>query len=739
MDKITRAPVSHANIYFEGTNFGTVSDGNGRFSFDAIPDSASILVVQHIGYDEKRIETKARQGKSNSFHILLTPRILVFNEMTYISNRKPESLFQGQQDVAIVHQENIERRSSPNTADALKEIPGVLVQKTTAGHGAPVIRGLIGKDVLLLYNGIRLNKPTFRFGANQYMNTISVESLDRIEVTKGPGSVMYGSDALGGVINMISGPGQFQSPTPRSTSATLRYGAADQSRVLHASHSNDAGRLNYSAGFSLKKIGDLTAGSDVGKQSPTGYCEVDGNLKLGYAISDATTLLLDLMTVRQREVPRYDMYVTGQYRDYYYEPQNRYLAAVTLRSQPKSMGWVNSVDWNFSYQLEEEGTFERKTGSDTITKNRNDLQTLGSFLQINSAWRDAHRLTYGFEFYYDRLSSGRTVEAGSEVEQRRGDFPDGSTYRSMGIFLNDEVMVSARVDLTFGIRWSRMHLWSPLEQPWGDFEDTFRDVTGTIGVSYKPIPWLNLITRYAKGFRAPNFNDSVVLKVSNSGVDAPSPGLLPEKSHNVEIGAKLNRDDFSGSVFLFYNRLVDLIDRYRGSYNGLDFYDENANGLRDPDEVDIYQKRNAAKAYIAGWEVSGAYHLNALWSITGAAFWTYGENETFDEPMSRIPPFMTLGKVRFAPTPRLSLEAFVRTATKQDRLSARDKDDSRIPVGGTPGYTTINVSTRYELRPGLTLDLILENIFDETYKEHGSGVHSPGRNVVVGIRYQGLK
>lgn len=738
-DKITRAPIPNANIFIEQSNIGTISANDGRFLLENIPEDPGALIIRHIGYDEKRITLKSNNKNINRFNIFLTPKVLVFDELTFTSNRKIENLFQSHQDVAIASRDNIERRTSPNTADALREVPGVLVQKTTAGHGAPIIRGLIGKDVLLLYNGIRLNKPTFRFGANQYMNTISAESLDRIEVTKGPGSVMYGSDAIGGIVNMISTPFAFGEPhESHSTTVSMRYGTADKSGLFHAGYSNTFGLVSFSGDATLKKIGDLRAGSDVGAQSPTGYDEINGNMKLSFHVNDGTKILLDLLSVQQEEVPRFDKYVTGQYEQYLYEPQNRYLAAMTVKTRPRNINWITSLDWNLSYQLEEEGTIERKTGSELLTKNRNDLTTLGSFLQVNSVWRNNHVLTFGYEFYHDKVESGRTVEVGSAIENQRGNFPDGSTYQSFGLFVNDDYIVTANFDVTLGLRWSQMQLWSPLEYPWGDFEDTFSDVTGTIGLSYRPTPALNLIGRYAKGFRAPNFNDSVVLKVSNSGVDAPSPGLAPEKSHDFEIGAKVNHERFSGSAFLFYNRLIDLIDRYEGTYNGLRFYDENGNGIRDADEVPIYQKRNAAKAYIAGWELSGKYRLNAAWSLSGAAFWTYGQNETFDEPMSRIPPFMGTVKLHFTPVQRLSLEGYLRAATAQNRLSARDIDDSRIPESGTPGWTTLNFRTTYELRPGLKLDFMFENILDETYKEHGSGVYSPGRNLVVGIRFQGL-
>ena len=741
IDEISQAPIADVNIYFAATTIGATSDQNGNFIIENAPPGQRLLLVSHIGYQPKSIQLKLGVGETKNIKIMLTPKILNLNEVISTASRHVETVFKSQLNVAIAAREKIIIRTSPNTADALREVPGVLVQKTTAGHGAPVIRGMIGKDVLLLYNGIRLNKPTFRFGANQYMNTINAESLDRIEVTKGPGSVMYGSDAIGGVVNMISESTQSGEPgTGSHFSIASRLGTADQSRVMNAAFGSRIGRLSIAGGVGLKKIGDLTAGKTIGKQIPTGYDEWNANFRLGAPINSQTSIDVDVLTVQQDKVPRFDKYVTkeflpGDYETYLYDPQNRYLASVSLRSQPLNLSWINSIKWNISYQFEEEGAVERKTGSSAITKNRNDLTTIGSYLQINSVWRNLHVLSYGYEWYWDRLKSSRTQQKNGIISSQRGDYPDGSEYRSLGLFLNDNLVFNSRIDVNLGFRWSRVALSSLLEHPFGKFEDEYSDLTGTIGLSYKPKLWLNVIARYAKGFRAPNFNDTVVLKVSNAGVDAPSPGLLPEKSHNFEIGMKLNKEKLTGALFLFYNRVLDLIDRYRGTYNGLDFYDENGNGIRDPGEADIFQKRNVARGYITGWEIDGKFQFSEQWSVRGFAFWTYGQDQTFNEPLSRIPPLMGMAAIQYLPLKKLSLETFVRAATKQHRLSSRDKDDNRIPLGGTPGWSTLNFRLAWKIRSQLRLNLTLENIFDETYKEHGSGVYSPGRNFVIGMKY----
>ena len=736
-DAFTQEPVPNVNVFISNSKNGTTTDLDGRFSLTNVLEGKQILIIQHIAYSERRIQLNFTQTTDKKIIVHLKPTTISFDEIVFSASRRTENIFKSHHNILIASRDDISRRTSSNTADALREEPGVLVQKTTAGHGSPIIRGMIGKNVLLLYNGIRLNKPTFRFGANQYMNTINAENLDRIEVTKGPGSVMYGSDAIGGIVNMISSPQVINDRHPGFFSTwSARYGSSDQSKILYFSLGNKTEKFFISSNFGIKNIGDLIAGKNIGQQTPTGYNEWNGNFKFGIRLNQQTSINFDFLTVQQDKVPRYDKYVTGQYETYLYTPQNRYLSAITIRSQPQNLKWISSYQLNFSYQFEKEGTIEQKSGSNSKTQNQNNLTTLGSYLQMNTVLGIRQILTYGYEYYFDRIKSNRSRIEDGIAEKQRGNFPNCSIYQSLGIFVNDNFILSSITDITLGMRWSQINICSPLESPFGNFEDSYRDLTGTVSFSYKPIIWLNLIATYAKGFRAPNFNDTVVLKVSNAGVDAPSPDLKPERSHNFELGVKFFHDKFDGSIFFYYNQLWDLIDRYKGSYYGLNFYDENENGIWDSDEVNIYQKRNAANAFIAGYEFSGNLKLSPIWNLSGFIFYTYGQNRTFNEPMSRIPPLMGKISLKYLPISKLCFEIFIRSAAKQNRLSSRDVDDSRIQNGGTPGWTTLNFRSFWQLSDHLQFNFIFENIFDEAYKEHGSGIFSPGKSFVVGIRFQ---
>jgi len=396
--------------------------------------------------------------------------------------------------------------------------------------------------------------------------------------------------------------------------------------------------------------------------------------------------------------------------------------------------WLNRLEWNLSVQREHEGRPQRTTGSTTLRIEDDIINSVGTFLQATSIVADRHTLRWGLEFYYDRVFSGRVDVKPDTSIVKRGAYPDDSRFRQTGLFVSDDVLLGSATDLSVGLRWSDIWYRAPLEDPWGTFEDRLGDLTGNLGISHRLRPWLNLVASASSGFRAPNFNDTVVLKVSNNGVDAPSPGLLAETTTNYELGAKMEWDGSDLETFLFYTALGDIIDRRAGTYQGQSWIDLDDDGIEDPGEQ-INVKANIGKGYITGVEVQGRFRLGGSWSLRGNAFYTYGQATTADEPMSRIPPLMGLLGLQWRQE-ATTAEVFVRAGGYQHRLSARDEDDTRIDAGGTPGWSDWNLRAGRDLG-GLRINLTFGNIFDHAYKEHGSGVYNPGRHMVLSLSWTG--
>lgn len=733
LDARTRAPLIATNIFLKEYQRGAFADRDGRFTIINLPPLEDLLVVSHVGYQPREIPVTLAAGEIRILEIFLEPQTLDMDRVTVTASRRSEAEFRTQKAVTIADEGGISIRPASSTADALREMPGILVQKTTAGHGAPIIRGLIGKNILLLYNGVRLNKPIFRHGGNQYLNTVDSEVLSRMEVVRGPGSVLYGSDAIGGMVNLITRPPPFtEGEVHWGHILHTRYTSSDNGRGIHFSLERADSRFSARAGVTTRSIGNLKPGGAIPVQDPTGYDEIAGHLITAFRISSRQTLRIDLLQVNQSEVPRYDQYASGSYETYLYDPQKRFLGMAEYTSlQPAP--WLSKVEWNLSWQREHEGRIKQRAGTQTFRLEDDVITTFGTFLQATSLAARRHALRWGAEFYYDRLRSGRKDSLPDTTLEMRGTYPDDSRYRQLGVFLSDDITLTPDTDLTTGVRFSQIRYEAPLEDPWGHYSDSFNNITGNVGVSHRFLSWLNLVFSVSRGFRAPNFNDTVVLTASNYGVDAPSPGLRAETSTNYELGLKTEWNGNDIEVFTYHSSLNNLIERRPGTYNGLPYLDENGNGIQDAEEPLINTKKNVGEAYIQGIEVQGRLRISDLLTVRTNAFYTYGQNRTEKEPMSRIPPLMGLVGIEWK-REAITLELFIRAAGEQRRLSARDEEDTRIDPGGTPGWSDWNLRGSRDFGP-LRVALIVGNIFDHAYKEHGSGVYNPGRYITISLRW----
>ncbi len=731
-DAATGAPLIATNVFLREAMRGAFTDRVGGFVILNLPPLNDRLVVSHFGYREYELPISLNEGETVRVEIHLEPETLEMERVTVTANRRSESEFRTQKAVSTEDEMTIDRRSASSTADALREMTGVLVQKTTAGHGAPIIRGLIGNDILLLYNGVRLNRPTIRPGGNQYMNTVDAEALQRIEVVRGPGSVLYGSDAIGGVVNMITRPPAFTSGefviTPN---LSTRYTSADNGRSVHLGLQAAGALFAAQVGVTARTVGNLNPGGEIPVHDPTGYDDLGIHAIAAVRLSEQQTLRADLLQVRQSEVPRYDQYASGMYEIYLYEPQDRFLGMVEYTHR-QPLPWLSSLEWNMSWQREHEGRIQRRTGSSKLVTDDDVINTVGTFLQCTALTSPRHTLRWGIEFYHDTVQSARTESTPDTSYATRAAFPDDASYTQFGIFFSDNFTPGPATDITFGLRLSRIGLDARLEDPFGRYEDSFQNFTGNIGISHRLRPWLNLVGTISRGFRAPNFNDTVVLKASNSGVDVPSPGLSPEGSTNYELGAKLEWNHSDVECWIYRTSIRNLIVRAPGLYHGESWIDTNGNGLQDQGEQ-VQMKVNSAQAYIQGAELQGRLALRPEWTLRTNLFVTYGQNTTAAEPMRRIPPLMGLVGIVWQREEN-SAELFVRAAKDQRRLSADDIADTRIDPDGTPGWSDWNLRGSRGFGP-LRLSVTLGNIFDHAYKEHGSGVYNPGRHIVVSLNW----
>jgi iron complex outermembrane receptor protein/hemoglobin/transferrin/lactoferrin receptor protein len=648
-----------------------------------------------------------------------------------------------------------QRASGSLAVHLLQDLAGVHIQQTSAGQGAVVLRGMVGNQVLLLVNGVPMNNATYRDGPGQYLASIDPETIERIEIVRGPASVLYGSDAQGGVVNLIT--------------ATHRHAGARSARAAGSVSSADGGaRARVSAGLAgvgwnvalggtFMSVGNLHPGDGLAAQTPTDFTAEGLDAAAGFRFGNRHSLVGVVQHFAMHDVPRYDRYVTfrapepGSDAEHLFQPQTRQLAFARYRYAPERPGLMR-LEATVSLTTQREGRDRVRlldTGdpADERTHWRDDVYSPGASVVGSSVFMVRHRpvmLQWGADYYHDMLDSDGWVETIStgirtplEIQTadgsiQTGNFPDGANADRFGVFLATDVQLTDRVKLSAGARWSRFRNEAMVGVDLGGLlVNTSSDLTGQLGmVVALAKPW-RLALRVAEGFRAPNLYDLTRVGPVPGGMQLPNPGVRPEHSVSGEAGIRYMLSTTAFEFTAYYTRVTDFIDRVPGAFQG----DTLFNGER------VFLGQNIGTARIWGFEAQGVRELGPVRVSAGLAY-TRGEQEAaagVEEPMSKIPPLGGHTSVRYTPpAQRWWIEYSLRWATRQDRLGSRDLLDPRIPKPeGTPGYAVHGVRATAKVTPQLTVSAGLGNLADALYRTHASGVDAAGRHVWVGASWLG--
>ncbi|MEW6073099.1 MAG: TonB-dependent receptor [Planctomycetota bacterium] len=688
----------------------------------------TILVSALVAPPAAGQEDRERAGEGEELPALRT---------TYVTaTRSPHTSLETPYSTEAVGAERILCRAFRTMPQALQDLPGVLVQETALGQGSPYIRGFTGLRTTFLIDGIRLNNSVFREGPNQYWNTVDPLSVERLEIVKGPSSVLYGSDSIGGTVNAITRNPDTYGPGFRHGERILYRGAtAERShtgRIEVSTTSGDA--FGLLAGGGLRDYGDVRGGPDVRTQPNTGYEEGDADVKVERFLDADTRLVLAYQRVRQNDVPR-------THKTIYADPwegtiagtdlkrdldQERDLAYVQLHGRSGG-GWFDDYHVSLSWhrQAEEQN---RIKGSGSHERQGFDVGTLGAVLQLGSP-SPVGLLTWGLDLYHDSVDS---FLDGNPIQ---GPVADDATYDLFGLYLQDEIAATERLTLTLGARLQLAavdadRVQDPVTGEPISIDEAWGAAVGSARFLYRLHEDVrHLFGGVSQGFRAPNLSDLSRFDSARSNeFEIPAPGLDPERATSWELGIKEERAAVSGQAAVFYTALADQIVKYpTGNTN---------------DEGDFeVTKDNLGDGYVWGIEVGSEWRFATRWSLFGNATYLEGKVDTYPtaDPVEEreyidrlMPPTARLG-VRWEED-GVWWEALAAWAGDADRLSPGDEADTeRIPPGGTPGYAVFHAHGGWRVNEHVDVRLGLENLTDEDYRIHGSGLNMPGRSVVVGL------
>jgi outer membrane receptor protein involved in Fe transport len=704
------------------------TDHDGRFRAGGLGAGPLRLRVQAPGYlvADERVELPAQAaGAPAEVELRLYPSALTLHESVVVAaERDARPAFESARVLSVVTADGLERRVPRTAPESLMELGQVWVQKTNHGGGSPFLRGLTGNHVLVLVDGIRLNNSTFRYGPNQYLATVDPLSLERVEVVRGVGSVLYGSDALGGVINVVSERPAFAAAgTTLSAALDAKLAGPDVEQTGRARLALAGRNAALAGSFTLRDTGDLRAGGGLGVEAPSGYREAAGDAQALLRLGGTGLLTLAYQYLRQDDVPRWDQVAQRGFSLYAFDPQVRRLAYAQLGLATPS-AWLESLRATVSLQRSDETRVRQQRGSRVRVHERDVVDTWGASLELHGRPRGGVRLVAGADVYQDDVRSGRldTNLDTAAAARRRGLYPDGATALSAAGFL-DATWTRGRLTAEAGGRVSRFEVEIPDDGLFGASRIAPTTFAGRLALAYEAAPGLRAYASLAQGFRAPNVDDLSTLGPFDFGIEVPSPSLVPERALGYELGLKLRRAPVQAALALYRSELSDLIDRVPDRFQGSDTYE----GQR------VFRRANVGRAYIQGAEGFAEWHVAGPWTLFGSTAYAFGEVKDTGAPVRRIPPLHGELALRHERPGGARVEAELRWAARQDRLAPGDKADHRINPAGTPGWRVLNLRAAWPLRSGLRLVGGVENVFDEGYRVHGSGLDGYGRYAWLGL------
>ena len=770
IDHVTGKPVDNVAVFNQNKNNACLSDSSGYIDLSNF-NKNDTLTIQHPTYERMNLSYTEFKNKKT---IELYKRMILMDEFVISASRTKENKKEVSYEIDVIHSTELKEQTSSTSAEILESTGNIMVQKTQGGGGSPILRGFEANKVLLAIDGVRLNNAIYRSGHLQNSITIDNFILDRVEIIYGPSSVIYGSDALGGVIHYYTKNPIFPDSTKFKSNgdAYIKYSSADNGMIGHFNIAYAGKKIGGLTSVTHKTINDLKVGAnrmpsyeDWGKtpysieaingidstvanpnqniQIGTGYSQTDFLQKIIYKPSRHIDVIANIQYSTSSNINRYDKLNQMKdgnlkYAEYYYGPQNRLLGVLTTKLDKESFLFSN-INMNFSYQKIDEDRISRKFRNDEKLNQEEDVNIYGFSIDTRKNIKKGH-LNYGIESYYNIVKSNafyNNINTGIEtIAQTR--YPDGgSQYSNYAAYSSIKYNLSKKVYLLGGFRYSYINAISKFDNknfidlPYDKISISNGAPTGSISTIYYPKTDIKIALIASTGFRAPNVDDYGKIRAKDDLITLPNDKLKPEYLYNLEANIDKTIDGYIkvGGTF-YYSYLTNAIVRGYSNLNGVDTI------LYNGDYYHIISNFNTDEAYIYGANFYISSDLNSEWSFYSKLNFTIGENITKNEPLGHIPPFFGKSSIKYSAN-KLTNELFFNYSgwKKIEDMSPFGEDNEvQATEDGFPGWYTINYKINYSINKHLFLQFSVNNILDKYYKNFASAVGAPGRNFIVSLR-----
>lgn len=778
LDASVLLPLEGVSIYNQEQK-SVITNSRGKANLAIFADTDT-LYFRYYGYENKKIIKSAAAGM-----ILLSEKVFETQQVVVSANKWEQDKKEIPNEIVKISQKEIAFTNPQTSADLLAQTGQVYVQKSQMGGGSPMFRGFNANSVLIVIDGVRMNNAIYRSGNLQNIISLDASAMEEVEVIFGPGSVMYGSDALGGVMDFHTKKASFATEKKLLVggSGFVRYASANQEKTANLTLNIAGRRLASLTTFTFTDFDDLRVGgvrpneeayqdwgkrleyverrivNGVGKdsvltnsnpliQKQSSYSQWNLMQKFTYQISDNLQAEYALHATSSSDIPRYDRLIQRRegklrFAEWYYGRQLWVMnyGKLTWFAKKKAFDALRVI---VSNQKVEESRHNRRFGRDWLGSRTENVSMTSFNIDFDKDLKGdkKHQIFYGIDFNHNIVQSRAVEKNITNGLERPLDtrYPDGGSTMSMAAaYFNYKWNISKKMTATAGARHTQ--IWTEAKFDSKEFFDFPFDeakvntgaLNGSVGLTFRPTISWQLNANLSSGFRAPNVDDLGKVFDSQPGsVVVPNPNLAPAYTYNAEIGISktfINRVRVSATGY--YTILNDAMVLRNSTFNGQDsiVYDELLSGVVSYQNTDI--------GYIYGLSSQIEASITNKFKFKTTFNYVYGFDDVSEIRLPDTPPAFGLVSLKYQ-NKRFRVEGFVNYQLKSvdfEQMSPEDQGDTIFyPENFIPSWWTLNLRSSYQINKTFSANLSAENMLDHYYQSYASGIGGAGRNFILALR-----
>jgi len=775
-EEFTDKPLQDVYVYCYEPVVSAVTNINGQCDISEFIHCDSI-VIELIGY--KKAILSFDQLRNSDFIVYLSEKYYFERQIVVSATRWQQEQKNIPNKVTTIHPLQIQMQNPQTSADLIGSSGEVFIQKSQMGGGSPMIRGFAANRLLISFDGVRMNNALFRSGNLQNIISIDPFSIQQAEILFGPGSVMYGSDAIGGTMSFITKAPRLKLNHNNQFhgNIALRSSSANFEKTGHVDFNIGFEKWAFLSSITYSDFDNLTMGSsgptdylrneyilaksgidnikrnnNPKEQLFTQYDQLNLMQKIRYKHNQYWDFNFAIYYSKSSDIPRYDRLIetrndTLKNAEWYYGPQLWLMNSLSAEYQRANLLFTKAKT-TVAFQYFEESRHDRRFNENYLRHRYESLQAMNINLDFNKEIDETQNLYYGFEIVTNKIGSKAESE-NIQIDEKRiasTRYPDNAKWNSYAAYLTYHNELKNNLFVNSGLRYNYIKIHSEFDRsfypyPFSKIDLGIGAVTGSLGIIYFLQNETQLKLNFASGFRAPNIDDiSKVFDSEPGSVVMPNPNLKSEYAYNIDLGIIQTFTDFARiDISGFYTILDDALVKRKFILNGQDSI------LYDGVLSQVQAIQNAAKAKVYGAQIGVEIKLPKNISFLSQFNYQKGEEELDNgvtSPLRHAAPFFASthllyknGKFKFdlysLYNAKIIYDNLAHSEQNKPHLYAKDKNGNPY----SPEWITVNLKFNYNISNTLGLNLGVENIIDKRYRTYSSGIAAPGRNFIGSVNY----